>query len=95
MAIKDAAVTLKGDAARLAGVQILPQADGSVAIIVAGFTRDSGGRIVTLKEAQIGYHPGQNDLVANLLDSALDALRKVNELQDGEITFEPKPPQGP
>lgn len=90
MAVKDKSVTIKGDLARVASMQVFPQPDGSVVIIVAGVTNDSEGRLVALKEAQIGYRPGQNDLVSNLLGPALDALRKVNGLEDAPIALEPK-----
>lgn len=90
MAIKDRAVTIKGSDAQIASLQIFPQPNGDVVIIVAGQTKDSEGMPRALKEAQVVYRPGANDVVSRLLGHALDALRKVNDLEDGAIALEPK-----
>lgn len=58
--------------------------------MVAGLTKDSDGRDVSLKETRIEYSGGSNDATDNLLRFCLDALRKVNQLEDGPVTLDPK-----
>jgi len=82
MAIKDASVTIKGDAARVAQVHMYPQPNGNVEIVVTGSAQDSEGRILTLKEVQIGYKPGPEDAMHTLLSLCLGALRRLNGLED-------------
>lgn len=89
MAIRNKTVEIQGSASRVSLLQIWPQSDGTVVIVVTGQTEDDDGNIHTLEEAQIVFEPGVNDAVAVLLVQALDALRKVNGLEDAAITLEP------
>lgn len=90
MAIKDKAVTIKGDLAFVTCVTIFPQANGSAVITVAGQTKDSEGRHVALKEAQMTGAPRQNAALDDLLTLGLSGLRKVNGLEDAPLSLEPK-----
>lgn len=90
MAIKDRAVTIKGSDAKVTCVSIYPQPNGGAVFSVVGVTNDSDGRAVALKEARIEYSGGENNSTDNLLRFCLDALRKVNELEDGPVQLEPK-----
>lgn len=88
MAIKDKAVTIKGAAAFVTSIQLYPKKnDPGCVIIVSGQTVDSDGRPVALKEAQID---GTDPSFTTIMSMALDALRKINGLEDGALPVEPK-----
>lgn len=89
MAIVNKAVQIRGADARVAVMQLYPQPDGNVVIVISGQTKDSEGLPHALKEAQVIYSPGANDAMDDLLKGCLAALRKVNGLEDGAVTFEP------
>ena len=84
MAIKDRAVTIKGDAAKVTCITIYPQSDGNCVIVNAGVTQDSDGRPVALKESRLIGDTRTNAVLASFLDVGLAALRRVNGLEDSD-----------
>jgi hypothetical protein len=89
MAVKNRTVEILGSAAKVTCVTLYPQPDGACAVVVAGVTRDSEGRAVALREAQLKSDAGQNAVLDDFLNIGLAALLKINGLEDAAVPLEP------
>lgn len=84
MAAKDKQIVVKGSEAVVTALQLFPQADGSVVVIVAGGSKDSDGQVVGLSEAR-GRFQMSDPAIGLLFQIARQALRQENGLDDEPI----------
>lgn len=80
MATKDAVITLKGDLAEVAKVEIMKDKDGNFKVAVYGMTKTSDGKDVGLEPAIVA-RTGANKVLSDVWAAALPILRVANGLE--------------
>lgn len=81
MAILNRTITINGADAKVVGISLEPQADGSIKISVFGQTKDSTGKDIVLEPFVVKVQPGQFAPADNMLARGLVELRKANQLE--------------
>lgn len=77
---KDAVITIKGDQAAVAKVEIMKDADGKFKIAVYGVSKTSDGKDIGLNVA-LTDRPGSNQILSDVWTAALPILRSANDLE--------------
>lgn len=82
MALRTKTVQINGTDAKVTSINLFPQADGSVVVVVNGVAQLADGTLHSLKDAQLRANPDQQPVLADFLSLGLKRLRVVNGLED-------------
>ena len=82
MPLRTRTVQISGADAKITSINLFPQADGSVVVVVNGVAQLADGSLHSLKDAQLRADPSQRPVLADFLALGLRQLRTVNGLED-------------